>query len=60
MPGTIGHNIEKMLRGEKRDISLKILHQAGFDAPRSITIAPRPSLRFYPYNAELFKLWIAN
>ena len=56
-----GHNIEKtisslfkvILGGEKHDISLKILHQAGFETARQAasftkfrapTIAPRPSL----------------
>ena len=48
-----GHNILARLRGEKHDISLKILHQAGFETARqaatsaerhALTIAPCPSL----------------
>ena len=48
-----------ILRGEKHDISLKILHQAGFETARqavtlaklrALTITPRPSL-FNPFNS---------
>ena len=50
-----GHNIDNVpiLRGEKHDISLKILHQAGCETARqavtltklrALAIAPRPSL----------------
>ena len=60
------NNVQR-LRGEKHDISLKILHQAGFETAQQAatsaeghapTIAPCPSLTdafsFNPYAAELF------
>ena len=52
-PRTQHFNNVRRLRGEKHDISLKILHQAGFETAqqaatlakhRALTIAPRPSL----------------
>ena len=51
-PRTQHRNNVPILRGEKHDISLKILHQAGFETARqavtlaklrSLAIAPRPS-----------------
>ena len=54
-----------ILRGEKHDISLKILHQAGFKTTRqaatltkrhALTIAPRPTLHICMY-AIRNKLW---
>ena len=52
-PRTQHRNNAPILRGEKHDISLKILHQAGFETARqaatlaklrALAIAPRPSL----------------
>ena len=52
-PRTQHRNNVPILRGEKHDISLKILHQAGFETARQVVtlaklralaIAPRPSL----------------
>ena len=52
-PRTQHRNNIPILRGEKHDISLKILHQAGFETARqavtlanlrALAIAPRPSL----------------
>ena len=52
-PRTQHRNGVPILRGEKHDISLKILHQAGFETARqavtlaklrALAIAPRPSL----------------
>ena len=55
-PRTQHRNNVPVLRGEKHDISLKILHQAGFETARqavtlaklrALAIAPRPSLTAY-------------
>ena len=55
-PRTQHRNNVSILRGEKHDISLKILHQAGFETARqavtlaklrALAIAPRPSLVFF-------------
>ena len=54
-PRTQHLNNVSRLRGEKHDISLKILHQAGFATARkaatsaelnALTIAPCPSLKY--------------
>ena len=57
-------NYVPRLRGEKHDISLKILHQAGFETARqattsakrhALTIAPRPSLRVFSKHEALIQ-----
>ena len=54
-PRTQHGNNAPILRGEKHDISLKILHQEGFETARlaatsaklrALAIAPRPSIQF--------------
>ena len=61
-PRTQHRNNVPILRGEKHDISLKILHQAGFETARqavtlaklrALAIAPRPSLN-HTYNTPFF------
>ena len=56
-PMTQHRNNVPILRGDKHDISLKILHQAGFETARqpvtlaklrALAIAPRPSLSVNP------------
>ena len=63
-PRTHHLNNVPRLRGEKHDISLKILHQAGFETARqaatsaerhALTIAPCPSL-FYVMGLRLITI----
>ena len=70
-PRTQHLNNVPRLRGQKHDISLKILHQAGFETARraatsaernALTIAPCPSLfvMFLFTNWELIKTYIKD
>ena len=75
-PRTQHRNKVLILRGEKHDISLKILHQAGFETARqavtlekhrALDIAPRPSLVhienldiYYVVNSRKKKAYIIN
>ena len=68
-PRTQHLNNVPRLRGEKHDISLKILHQAGFETARqaatsaerhALTIAPCPSLSvdiYGVFDLTVFKAW---
>ena len=58
-----------ILRGEKHDISLKILHQAGFETARqavtlaklrTLAIAPRPSRDDVPSKPDPVKHFITH
>ena len=63
-PRTQHRNNVPRLRGEKHDISLNILHQAGFETARQaatsaerhdLTIKPRPSLLVLDVDTRLNK-----
>ena len=65
-PTTQHRNNIPILREEKHDISLKILHQAGFETARqagtlakfrALSIAPRPSLKETPWSGVLIDQW---
>ena len=63
-PRTRHRNKVPILRGEKHDISLKILHQAGLETARqavklaklrALAIAPRPSLVYLSFLNDQYK-----
>ena len=66
-PRTHHLNNVPRLRGEKHDISSKILHQAGFETARqaatsaerhALTIAPCPSLKQYATSYHKFNMQV--
>ena len=49
------------LRGEKRDLSLKILHQAGFETARqAATFLKRHALTIKPHLSHIVIIYIIN